>query len=788
MKKLFTIVVAVSMSFFLFAEESARDMYEKGIKAFNAKDYSLAIKCMSAVVKPSTDFHTRTQAQDIINKCQEMLDRDSVRVSVTGLTFKAEGEFKSLNVWATSKWEIDRLPGWVNVVAVSDNYVKLWCSVNNGNLQRAGNISFRCGNAVETVSLFQDKCSESKGRVIFKTVPDNAYVDIHDGWSGYSSSPVILAKGEYAVKISKEGYETCDTVIVMGDMQRETKIVEVNLSPLFGKIRPRVSSDNGMPVKGVDVKIGMRHIDISDLANSYSFDDKKPIEYYSLYSDGMIPLNPGTYEVEILAEGYASEKISIDVPKGEVVDLDVKLNSIMGQLLVRDIGCAQGAQVVIREICFKGNVGETLAVPVGKHHVEIHKDGYMLDEGSFDLVVEKGKLTVADAKMTRMVDMLVSTEVGGETLFVDGERIHSRKSENRISLAEGEKYNIEVKKDGYWHFIKDIEVTAKDTLFDFRKLSLEEVHPMSLKTDEGGMTIRLKRLRGDYDEDYANGMVTDYTKAPEILNVPYGKYRIELFGKKDGSLKKNERSLITYRGTMDFKENNTRKSIQTWSTSGLAALKFFNLEYSLYPSALKVPTEYMPTPLRLNFMDFTLFKGLSTSLAEGTMVYTKHMAMPSDLPEDHYTTITPATSLIFTNYDFRVGGGLFPGAEVCAFLSYSYDFEYDKVGEFVVSKLNKKRTKPLTYEGLLDHYGGHEFFGGLELSTRMRYFNLYVRAGIQYLKGYRGYAYGYNVDSSSPSWVSKYTHIPVDQTSFIVTVGVNLGGKHSKGQNVLMLF
>lgn len=783
MKKLVVAVVAAFMSLSLFAGETVPEMFEKGINAFNAKDYSLALKCMSMVVKPTTDSHIRMQAQDIINKCEEMLDRDSVRVSKTGLTFKPDGDYHELNVWATGKWEIDRLPGWVNIMECSENYVKLWCGVNDSGEPRTGNMSIRCGDAVEVVSLFQDKCLESHGRVIFKTIPNNAYVDIRDGWSGYSSSPVILREGKYSVRISKDGYETCDTMIVVGDKQREVQVVEVNLEPLFGKIRPRVTSENGFPVKGVDVRIGMRHIDITDLANSYSFDDKKPVEYYGLYADGMIPLNAGKYEVEISADGHAPEFITVDVPKGGSMDLDVELKSIMGQLLVRDKGCSQGAKVIIREIGFSGEVGDTLSVPVGKHHVEIQKDGYMLNDGSFDLVVEKGRMTAVDAEMTRMVDMLISTDEGGETLYVDGERIRSRKTVNCIHLAEGEKYHIEVRKEGYWHFVRDIEVTSRDTLFDFRNLKLEKTHPMSLKTDEGGMTIKLKRLGNSDEEDYAQGMVTDFTKAPEVLNVPYGKYRIELFGKKEGALKKKERSLRTYRGTMNFTEKKTNKTIQTWSTSGLAALKFFNLEYTAYPFALKVPSEYMPTPLRFNFMDFVLCKGLSTSLAEGKMVYTKHMSMPSDLPEHHYTTIVPATSIIFTNYDFRIGGGLFPGAEVCAFLSYSYDFEYDKIIGGIYDFLRKKNKTKRVYTGLMDHFGGHEVFCGLEMSSRIRYFNFYIRAGVQYLNGYRGYAYfieGENRDV--------ITHIPVDQTSFIVTLGINLGGKHSKGQNVLMLF
>ena len=282
MKKIFVLFLAMMIYIGAWAQESVMETFEKGLTAFQNKDYRLAIKYMNMVRKPSTDPHVRTQAQDVIAKCNEHLDKDSIKTSKTGLTFNPDGDFKELNVWASGKWEIVSIPDWVSVENITDNYIKLWGRANNGTMQRTGNLSIRCGTETVTVSIFQDRVQEKSSRVLFKTTPNNAYVEIPGEWTGYSSSPVPFGKGEYVATISKEGYKTVEVPVVVETLTDEACVIEVELEPLFGKIKPRVVSESGKAIQDVDFRIGARHVDLSDISNSLSFDDKGRVENYGL--------------------------------------------------------------------------------------------------------------------------------------------------------------------------------------------------------------------------------------------------------------------------------------------------------------------------------------------------------------------------------------------------------------------------------------------------------------------------------------------------------------------------
>lgn len=481
MKRLFVLLAFLLSAAWAHAQQTSEstDLFNKGYEYFingDKESMKMAVELMNQVIDmPSTDPDLRQKAKTIVDKCNEVIGKVVVKVSASNLNFAADGDFQELNVSVKGAWSVSSSSDWLKVEEKSRNYLKLWCEANPRSVSRSCTLTITSSGESTDIHVHQDPGKEKKGRVYFKTKPHNAYLESSDGSSGYSSSPLVFTPGEYAIRISKEGYESLDTVVSVLEAGDSTRVIDVALKPLFGKLEPVVLAEDGSPVEDVDFRIGRAAVNITDYTNSHSFDDKETIQYYGFYKEGVIPLNPGKYEVTVSADGYRTEVLPVEINSGETTKLEVNLKYIMGRLLVRDGRNAEGATVFIPDLRMKAAVGDTLDVPVGEYQVEIRKKNYELLGDALEAKVDKGRLTVLNARMTRLVPMYVSTEGGGERVFVNDVLMNYQEPEHRFSLTEGEEYKVDVKKDGYWHFVRDFKVSKKDTLFDFRNLQLQTV-------------------------------------------------------------------------------------------------------------------------------------------------------------------------------------------------------------------------------------------------------------------------------------------------------------------------
>ena len=213
----------------------------------------------------------------------------------------------------------------------------------------------------------------------------------------------------------------------------------------------------------------------------------------------------------------------------------------------------------------------------------------------------------------------------------------------------------------------------------------------------------------------------------------------------------------------------------------------------------EAPEDFLPFPLKVGFFELPICKGLSTTVLKGSLVYTKDYGrLPHKLQEclngnyddpygytsSHYTDMMPAISGPLMNYDFRIGGGLFSHADLSLLVSYTYYLEFEN--------LLRKYIKNYGEGDCFDHFEGHDLFAGVELGTRFKGLNLYLRAGLQYLKGNRLYYYGlYTPDlpDAVDGGHTFYTDfMPLEQTAFVVNLGIDIGGRGAKGQNILRIF
>ena len=782
MKKILMLMVGLMVSVSVLAQvdeaqTSVSELFRLGVKAFQEKNYAVAKKYMTKVINPTTDDQLRKEAEEFVKKCNQMITvvgGDSIKVTSTGLSFGADGDFNELKIVASSDWSIEQYPkDWIAIDVQEKDYLRLWACANKGSIERTGNISLRGGSEKVFVSLFQAKGNPQKGKVFFKTTPHNTYVEVSNGASGFSSNSILLDKGEYEVKISKEGYEDMDTLLTVETVD-EDRIVNVELKPLFGKLYPIVSDDQGNSIQNLKCLINKTSVDLTDFANSHSYDDKEHVVFYGLYKDGTIPLNEGRYRIELSANGYSKVYETVEIKKGDTTTLDVKMKSIMGKLVVRDAQNAAGAIVKIDDLGLHGFVGDTLDVPVGKYQVEVKKDSYLLNAGALDVEIERNKTTSVDAHMTRMVDMLISVDGGNATLFVDNEKYRKLQEQYHLSLIEGESYDIRITQPGHLDYTRTVQVTEQDTLFNLTNLKLEEIHTFEIVSDEPGMMLHLWKDNSKSSVDYTNGFVTsDSREHPVTVEIPYGKYYMELIRSNTKRVTSDWKK-IAWRGRVRFTEKRNSKFVQTWGTAKFSTLRFLNFEWTPLGNVEAITPAEMPMPFKINLLDIPLFRGLSTSLVECAAFYTNNMEMPVGLPEHRFIALMPAASPIFTNYDFRIGGGLFPYASICAVATYTYYLEIDKIGQKIAAKFDG------SYGSEIDHFGGHEFFAGLEFGSRFRVINFYVRAGVQHIRGARYYNW---YDS-----VSKTGIMPIRQTRGILTLGFNLGTLQSKGQNILMIF
>lgn len=796
MKKIFAILTLMSITLCVCAqslddqqrktqEEASIALFKQAQDAYEQGNDNVAKKLFQQIVNmPAAPLELRDRASAIITIIEE---RSTTTQTVRGpevhhkkmTDISADGDFREITVTSGSKWEVTSIPSWCSIEERSRNYIKIWCSENPTRGYRSGAIIISASGIDKVINIEQKPGVEKKGRIYFKTNPHNAYLSSSDGSTNYSSSPLVFGKGEYNITVSKDGYRSKDTLIVVDEVVDTTRVVEVELEPIFGKLEPIAYSENGEMINDIEVSIGVHKIEMADIANSHSFDDRTDIRYYSLYKEGVIPLSPGDYTITLSAEGHRPVTRNVRMEMGKVTRLEVPMEFIMSRILIRNEKNADGARVNIPELGISGMVGDTLTVPVGRYDIEIIKEGYLLDVGILTAEVGMEKLEVLDAYMIRTVPMYISTVGGGERVKINGEQMNYQKPYHLFSLNEGETYDVDISRPGYWHVTKNIKVSPSDTLFDFRNIELSAIDTLVIDSDLPNLEIKLFRFGDEQKMDYAEGARTPEAGEKTELLIPHGKYKIIL--EDDDELKKARKTV--YRGTFRFTEKTKGKYFNSWMKSGLETMRFLTVEGTLKPNYDSSSPDYMSMPLKASIGEFALTRGLSTVLlTKAAMIYADGMIMPEDLPDKYYTTLMPAISLPLTSWDFRIGGGLGQRADISFILSYSYYFDADNVAQWFSDKFIKNEMD--RYDGTLDglfYYSGHDVFAGIELGSRIKCLNLYARAGMQYLKGNRYYCY-----QNESGWTD--TRLPVDQSRFIIAVGFNIGSGRAKGQNILRIF
>lgn len=785
MRKLLALLTFVMFAAVMSAQEVVAEyekLFKEGIEAFDNHNYKTALSKFKRVVNmPETSQSLRGQANEFIKTCNKHLSVKpketakpkevtvqtpvkqevihTLTVSPGNLSLPAAGGTKEITVTSTSDWIIMVKPEWCKVMETTDNYLKIWCDENTTLEAREGELALSANNGkvIESVHLFQEKGVSRSGQVYFRTVPGNAMVEIPDcGIYSISSRAHKITAGEHEIRVLKDGYEPLDTTIVVPVSEdSKTFVVDLALEPRFGILSPEIElEDAGKGQEpAVTFRINRKIVDISNPAEGLSFDDDGGVIYNVLYKGGRIPLLPGTYEISASAEGYEDFNTYVTVEKGKTVKLDCSLKYLSGWLTVLDDGNAADA-TVIAEDGFTAHVGEKMRLPVGEYIVEVRKDGYMLDDGIIEAVIHEGKESMYKAKMTRMVDCLVSTDVGGETVSINGEKVPYQHPAHIIPLAEGRPYVVEVNKEGYWPYRDSICVSASDSLVDLRGIELKQAHSMHIRYDEPNVKVSLYARNDTVRRDYAG--VTPVNGTDTTLNVPYGKYKLQLTRLYE-PIKGRK---TAYKGNVRFSEKKNTFRIQTWSRANFIVL---GADYNLLATK---GLDY-PTTGSAFFGQFKLWNGLSTSILKASVFNTAAYDFPYTDEEARQPAWTFGASCVLLNYDFRIGGGFCQYGDAAFLLSYAWN-------------------PPLSLAVPLTHFTGHEAFAGVEISSRIKVFNVNFKIGAQYINGKFNC---YNIpDDRYTETRDCFTQQKFDRIALVASVGFSFGGRDAKGRNILRVW
>lgn len=184
----------------------------------------------------------------------------------------------------------------------------------------------------------------------------------------------------------------------------------------------------------------------------------------------------------------------------------------------------------------------------------------------------------------------------------------------------------------------------------------------------------------------------------------------------------------------------------------------------------------------VSLLKFRLFPGLSTSAVRSGFFLGSDTDIPiiygtgdnASVISDWNFNYLPAASVLFINGEFRMGGYITDYLQVNAVASYAW---YPDV---------------LKHFAPFSHIVGHDLFVGAEFSSHIRVINLNFKAGVQmYPGGLTANIYDNSKNTSRNDVIDRFLILPIEglpPTSFVISVGIALGGTDSKGENTLRLF
>lgn len=778
------VICLTCLSMLPASAQDYRDMFKKALDARNdgKPEKALPIFEYISANAPDDDPHksiAATQAKECRKTIASRKPAPVLSLNTRSFHIPPAGTSREILVTSNNPWEVEYVPEWCEVVTKTNNYVLVKFYENATGAGREEQLRIVSGDLNQVVFITQDPMpimEKEKCRVFFRCIPENVRISILDShvYNDLSSHSYDLKEGKHKVTFSKFGYKRLDTTFVIKPSQDNTlSVMDITMEPTFGILTPTVSLENTPLISDqmpeIRFYVDGQYVDLTDETRARSFDSDEGIIYSSLYKGGKIPLKPGAYTIKATAPHYQDYEKEIFIREGETMPMDIKLELTAGYLTVHDMGNAEGAAIYdLNSGVLLGTVGEKHKLTVGEHLIAINKPGYDCDNGMLTVDIKENAVVDAKVSMTRTVVCRVSTTNTMETVYVNGEMIEFHPDFHEFLLKEGQKYDLKVTKEGFWPYTETFVVgPEEDTIRRFEGITLKAASPIKIRTNEPGLTISLHRKDSEKDTTNYAAVTLGQNQQEVSLEIPEGKYRILMKRDPAYSTVTNRRA---YKGNLNFKGDKEEYFFQTYPQ-----VNFLAIGADLNLSNIYMGGDVIPTYQDLPYMGSAWFgqfrliaPGLSTCILKASVLNSMKMGAPEEVEKEDKPTMMLGGSALLLNYDFRVGGAFCQYGDVNLLLSYSW---YPDV------------TKHLRFA----HFSGHEAFGGVEISSRIKMFNVNIKAGLMYLNGTRNF-YKKGLDSYTNDTERLFVRDPFKQTMFTVRAGFSLGSKKANGRNILRVF
>lgn len=782
MKRLLTLLCLLVLAAPLFAQnpdferkyQVAQDLYNKG-------QYEKARTAIKNTLSnlPSLSSNQVQRGKALASQCdQAIANRDRLDVDRESMEVLFGSNLDSIGFVAAKPQLVKAVSSasWLKVENVDNGNVYFRTEMNpDKKATRTAIVTISMGKIkTRKVTVIQEARPETVKQVKISTVPGRARVMVDGNMPVTGNWEGKLDSGPHRVHVEKSGYFSKDTTINVVDDMRLDQDQELVLKmvPTFAVLKVEVLPQEGFSfndLRPYDLIVNGRTVE----NYNYSYDDDRDLERYTLYEDGTIPVPPGLVTVAARANSFEQERRDVQVHAGEVVPMTLVLKAKFGRLSLIDTGQARNAVASIDGKAV-GAVQDLTNYPVsiGEHVITLEKPGFLSAESTYVVNVHENEEISLNVAMTRFVPFVFDSNPADAKVLVDGEYIGNTPTKEYI-LRESEPdktYVIEIVKDGYLTAKETVAPDYKNNDPQTKSFSLLKTNRLKVLTDEPDLQLIIKNKHNG-DTTFVDGATL-----PAEVDIPLRKtpYYVELH--RIGV------NYPAYRGRLKFDNPAKQKHrIQSWSKSEfvpLAASIFLvgPKTVSLSAQELAAPKEYKMIGT-VDLLRFRIFRGLSTSAVKGTFF------LPTDNTEFQPATSTSSTSV---SNRFNITNPNFLPAVTCLFLNGDLRIGGAIIDYLDVDFLARYAWYPTFLKKMLgfSHVSGHDIFVGAEVSSRLPYFNVSLRAGMQMYPALT--ANLYNSDSTESGTEAKYIQVPMNiPNMFVIGLEIAIG---SKGNSIARVF
>lgn len=762
----FALVFVLSMQVSVSAQSSFDLRYEEAKNYYYQREYDKAIVELNNALKNSKPTkEQKSKANQLLHQCKQENEAAKKlyvhKKNFDNLSFHSSVDSTYIEVPSQKPWHIESSPSWVNPV-VSGDMIYFNIAENPEHEPRDEEMEITLDNTSTTYIRFKQNARP----IIPKTLNIHSepyIVQLLVDYAQYSSPANLqLNPGTHQIKASRNQFVTLDTTItIVDDLNYEDIDFSIKLKRQFATLTVNIVSGIGKndiiqsPVLTIDDKVVDLH---PSILNDYN--DFKPIEFYTLYSNGSIPIVSGYHVIKVTAPGYEDcEYICRNIENNEDYPITMTLTPKTGYLKVTDLCDANGADIFIDKVLLKDIKVpcDSLPIPIGKHVVTFRKEGMISTSPTYPIEIYEHETSTVEVSM---VGCDVYTFGGSlppyATIVLDSVEIGRTPLSTIITKGM---HHVEIRKTGHLTIDDFFTVEGKNDSVLYDK-EMPETETFKIRADENHLHIFISQK---------GKSICSKANTPTDIELPISKDFYKIVLKRD----RKNKTRTAYRGY--FKFNKPEKNslyIQSWSSY---ILQIFEGQYYINPTPNVVYGKNFKHLGDASLVKLQLVPGLSSSLLKGKIFLATNNEEELHLDNDVVVSgdkhkVLPAFSCILINEEFRLGGALFSYMDANLLATYTW---YPKMNLFLP----------------LSHVSGHEVFGGLEVSTRFPVATLTFKLGYEALIKGEANIYSSEIASGyNPKTKDCFVSTPMNIGQFMVGVSLSLAGMRSKGNNILRVF